>query len=265
MRKIQIIGIYIIALCFSIGYRMYQLLHMIDPQTGFYYTEFRNANIGIFVVSTVLSLALVLLGTFVENQPKFTIKSSKILGGLSFSLSIPAVFMAIKVLSQSQGDKLQISSAIFTFLFAAFMIYYGISLILNKTINKLFCLTPVLFAGIRLAAEFVKYFGLPRIADIIMYILMLLASFVFWHFFSRYTAEISLKHTIKWMLGFGLLASLLCFTNTLPVIYIKLFKTGTEFRSITDYLYFDVLQGIYILVFLKFAYENRSETENVAL
>lgn len=259
MKRAQIVSIYVIALVFSIGYKMFQLLNMIDPQTGFYHTEYKNANTGIFLVSTVLVLALVLLGSFLEDQPKFTLKSSKAVGVLSFLLSIPAVIMAVQVVLSSQDNRFQSVSGIFTILFAAFMSYYGYCLFFNKPINMSACLAPVLFAGVRLASEFVKYFGLPRTAEIIMYILMLLSSFIFWHCFGRFVAGVNLKVTIKWMIGFGLLASLFCFTNTLPVLYIEAFKSGTEYRTITDYLYFDVMQGVYILIFLFFAYKNRGE------
>lgn len=276
---------------FCLGLRFYQHLVMTDQSTGFIQTQYSDSWVGMEIAVAVMLLAIVLLGRLGDKFPAKPIERSKSLGIASLGMAAASIFLTgqqIVMLSadfaelksqmmqlafQQYGGMLakQLIYILLAVLFTIFMLIYGVNLLNGGTMPRGLCVVPVLFTGYRLAMIFLDYFGLVRTEDITIEIITLLFCMVFWHFFSKYNAQVKFSSSVKWLLGLGLSTALLCFINALPVYYLtisSMLGAAVQVRNLSPNLYFELITGVYILIFLANAYsktrfENRQPAERI--
>lgn len=249
MKKAGLICLYIIGLAVSLVFRFIQVTQMTDSQTGFLFTQYENINYVIYAAIGVFVLLIIFLGVFGDGLPAAR-RRSPVLGASTVIMGLLAIYIVLTMavdLSVEVGIILYMLAA---FAFGVYMIYYGICLIIGKSIVSGFAVIPVIFAGVRLGVTFLQYYGLAKTVDIVLEILMMIVCLLFWHYFSKYSVNVKPKATNRWVVGYSLAASLMCFAATLPVYYAKLFTQMESVRSVGRNSYFDLATGIFIIIFL---------------
>lgn len=249
MKKAGLICLYIIGLVISLVFRFVQVTQMTDAQTGFLLPQYENINYVIYAACGVFVLLLILLGVFSDGLPAAR-KRSPVLGTASVIIGAVALYMAM---TTAVNNQIEIGTMIYmlaSLAFGAYMMYYGVCLCCGKSIVEGFAVIPVIFAGLRLGITFWQYYDLAKTIDIVMEILMLIVSLLFWHYFAKYSVNVKPKSTPRWVIGFSLSASLMCFAATLPIYYAKLFTQMESVRDIAHNSYFDLATGVFIIIFL---------------
>lgn len=250
MKKAGLIVLYLIGLTISLAFRFVQVTEMTDSQTGFLLSQYENINYVIYAAVGVFVLLLILLGVFSDGLPASR-RRSPTLGVSSVIIGLIAVYMAMTMATADASLEIGIMLYVLASLaFGGFMIYYGVCLISGKRIVSGFVVILPIFAGVRLAVAFLQYYGLAKTVDIVMEILMMIASLLFWHYFAKYSVDVKPKSTSRWVVGFSLSASLMCFAATLPIYYAKLFTQMESVRNMGHDSYFDLATGVFIIIFL---------------
>lgn len=249
MKKIYLTIIYIIGLVSCLAFRFVQMTQMTDSATGFLYSQYSDTNYmmyGLVLGFTVILVAVCLSGGGLPEKRG----NSVVLGVFSIFMGLAAVIMSIQLVLGIKAEVGIFLYIISTILFAIFMLYYGYTQISGAKMMSGFAVIPVIFAGVRLAIVFLDYYGLAKTVDIGLEIIMLIVSLIFWHYFAKYSVDIKPKSTPRWLLGFALGASILCFAATVPTYYAEFFTTAQSVREIVKTSYFDLVTGIYILIFV---------------
>lgn len=266
MRKTLMYLFLIAGSAVCIGYRYFQLTHIIDPVTGFINQSVSdNSSFVIIGIVAIMMISLLILSALDDQMPKQPLEESVTLGSLSILYSAVGFYFTYQTY-QFSADKLNIILAILSFASNVLILSYGISLIFgSKKIKSAFVL-PAIFAGFRLAVIFLKYFGLAKTSDVILEIITLIILMVFWQVFGKFNVKSQSKISKNWTFGIGLCASLMCFITTVPVLYATYFTEAGEkgVRHLSNFQYFDFATGLYILAFIicTFSFKRKSLNED---
>lgn len=251
MKKAGLICLYVIGLAICLAFRFVQVTQMTDSQTGFLLSQYENINYVIYAAIGIFVLLLLLLGVFSNGLPASR-RRSPVLGVSSIAMGLIAIFMAM-TMTTDVTVSLEIGIMLYmltSLAFGGYMIYYGVCLVSGKRLISGFAVIPVIFAGVRLAVTFLQYYGLAKTIDIVLEILMMIVSLLFWHYFAKYSVDVKPKSTPRWVVGFSLSASLMCFATSIPLYYAKLFTQMESVRSVARDAYFDIATGVFIIIFL---------------
>lgn len=264
MKKVFLIIVYIFGLAACVGYRIVQITSMISPETGFLLREFESSKPTVYIIVGAFVLILILLGVFSKGLPQK--------GGRSITLGIASLLLgAVGLAVTAQlaiGFRAEIGLSLYIVsaaAFSVFMFYYGGCRLIGKRVAPAAALIPVLFAAVRFVIVFLQYYGLAKTIDIVLEIIMLAASLLFWHYFARFTAGVKMNSTPRWLVGFSLSASLLCLSTTLPVYFAKLFTDFASVREVAHTAYFDLATGVFILVFVIATAAGKNEEDSVGI
>ncbi|MBQ2676139.1 MAG: hypothetical protein IJF54_01895 [Clostridia bacterium] len=251
MKRILLFAIFSVATVAAVIGRLFQLLQMTDPETGFFYPKYEGTHFIVLIALAVVILALLLLARFEKRYREKPVKQSYILGISSFALGMVMLAHCIDYAASARyvtkGDW---GYAILALLFMAFFVYYGICLVLDIKLNALSSMIPVLFAGYRLAFSFIKYTGIAKIPDVTLDIIMLGLCMIFWLFFGKTVGSVKYRKSVKWLYGTGLCAALMNLMCAVPKYFIMLFMPHTTVHLVSSCGYIDIAVSLYIIVFI---------------
>lgn len=259
MKKVSLVLLYIVGLAVCLFYRFFQINTMVDTNTGFFLLGYENSNYVFYGLIAAFVVFLVFLGVFGDGI-KQRKHDSAVIGVFSIFLGLVAVVMSIHL---TLGFKNEIGLILYTasaYLFAVFLLVFGYCQIAVKKFPSGLAIIPILFSGIRLTIVFLNYYGLAKTIDVIIEIIMLIMSLLFWNYFCKFAVDMNSKITSRWLVGIALSASLLCFVATVPTYYSQIFLNVKPVSDAISTSYFDLATGIYIVVFLICSFVGQKKT-----
>lgn len=249
MKKLSLAIVYVLGLACCLFFRFLQISKMTNPKTGFLLAGYENTNYMFYGLAAAFVLFLLILGVLGNGVHKKN-NGSKTIGVFSIIMGLFAFAIVAQLALDFKMEAGIILYVLFAFLFGIYMICLGVCELLGKKISAVASVIPVLFAGVRLSVVFLAYYGLAKTVDITLEIIMLIVSLLFWHYFSKFQADVKPNKTSRWLVGFALSASLLCFATVIPSYYSIITFSAETARELSQTSYFDLATGVYILIFL---------------
>lgn len=226
-------SLYVIAglLCVAIPFRTYQLLSLVESETGFY----KEVNWSVYLMYALCILAVLVpyvLTLLAKNVPesRAVYKKNKLLAVASFVFGVGLVADAVSAISTLiltyQGFyTAEISVApivlqgVFGILSAIYIIVFGISYIDGRTFYsryKFLALSPLVWSAVRLIIRFVKKISYVNVSDLMLELFAIAFMMIFFLHFARISSGLSNKKSMRSLWSAGFAAVFFCAVANLP-------------------------------------------------
>lgn len=265
MKYKNIIFLFAVFLPVSIVLRLIQLSFTVDYSTGFFIKEFETNGQAMLVVLLGLCLAPAIFALFSHRNPEKPPQRSIAVGIASFMAAFSVIYelffeeFSVSVLGW------QITAVKITgILTAAFFICYGLAGILKFKIPNICTAVPVLYYILRIICDFTTISSLALISENLLVMLTYSMILLFMLQFAKLYNGLDSEYNFRKLLATGLAAILLCFTQTVPHITLKL-VTGYSFMHTSLATNINIFfMGIFIafFVFSHFSFSNACLTED---
>lgn len=232
--------------------RVYQILKLIEPSTGFYSD---TSNWSIITLYTILGIctAVVLIFSYLSKN----IPAAKLPEGRRIPLAVSGLILSagfvtnifdqvskIKELAseagvsasanfiemiKSSGATLQALDIVFAALSCIYMLVFSVSYIVSKKLYsklKLLALSPLVWAITRVFFRVTKKISFIQVSDLILELAALIFVMIFFFTFARVASEINSEGSMWSVYACGISASLFILTYSIPRL--MLFITGNS-------------------------------------
>ncbi len=248
LKNLKIWLLFLIGLpVFLIG-RTVALYTMIDPATGFFYSEYHTFHL---VYSLLLAgfCVLLLILCLLDRKTTNHLQSSPVLGVGAFLMALVLLIQAANALFTLQFSVLYLLQLLCYVLSALAFCIYGIWHLTGYNKGKGLLLFPILLWILRLISVFIEYTGIANISENVLTLLAIAASTVFLLFHGKLTAGIATKTNYIRAMAFGLPASLLCLLASLPRYLLFFSGNSILLHNVSQSTLLELAMGIYILLF----------------
>lgn len=272
-------------LVLAVPLRMYQLLSIIEEDTGFY----KNVDWSVYVMYALGVTAIIvpyILTNLSKNIPasKSPYRRNKLLAAASIIFAIGIVIDVISAFSSffiniksftaaeislmvtlNQGQIPLLIEAVIGVFAAIYMLVFGISYIDGRTTYsqyKFLAITPLFWCMSRIVLRFVRKIAYVNVSDLMLEIFMLAFMMIFLLAFARISSGLSAGTAMRSLFSSGFVCIFFCTTANLPRLIMVL--TGNMSRLPDEYpfslcdLGFALFAFAYILNAIKCAKENDS-------
>lgn len=226
-------SLYVIAglLCVAIPFRTYQLLSIVEAETGFY----KEINWSVYLMYALCILAVLvpyILTLLAKNVPesRAVYRKNKLLAAASFIFGIGLVADAVNALSTLvltyQGfytEEISVAptvlQGVFGILSAIYIIVFGISYIDGRTFYskyKLLALCPLMWSVVRLIIRFVKKISYVNVSDLMLELFAIAFMMLFFLSFARISSGLSNKKSMRSLWSAGFAAIFFCTVANMP-------------------------------------------------
>lgn len=226
-------SLYVIAglLCVAIPFRTYQLLSLVESETGFY----KEINWSVYLMYALCILAVVvpyILTLLAKNVPesRAVYRKNKLLAAASFVFGAGIVADAVSAISTLiltyQGFyTAEISVAptvlqgVFGILSAIYIIVFGISYVDGRTFYsryKFLALSPLVWSAVRLVIRFVKKISYVNVSDLMLELFAIAFMMIFFLNFARISSGLSNKKSMRSLWSAGFAAAFFCAVANVP-------------------------------------------------
>jgi len=210
-----IVTYFVLALATLSIARVFQILFLLEPKTGFYKTEYSSTHILYITFFICVVIVLAAFAFASRRMPTHAPKVDKFLGILSFLVAISfAISSGVDLVNGLSSTK--ILSAMFSLLAAIFFVIYGLSGISNIKVPLVATLFVFPVWGFRLVTSFVSFTGMANITENIYDILMLCVNLLFFVIMAKILSGVYVIRSIRYAYPVGLIASLLCIMCSVP-------------------------------------------------
>lgn len=269
-------GIFAAALIVALPLRAYQLIFLIDPQTGFFAE--RNFTVPLLYVLLILVGAAFMFLTFFPKNMPFggAAGNSKLFAVLSFLIAVSLIidagiqtseiFASLTSTSVTGYSSGQVSSPLFIsdtllifarILFAAIScIYFAIlgfnycGIIYDVSQFKLLALGPLAWVILRLITDFMWKINYRNISDLLLEMFMLAALMFFFMSFARINSNVNGENAYRKLYAFGFIGSLLALMLSVPRLVLILIGQSARVPKDFTFSMADFLIGIFIIYYL---------------
>ena len=251
MKYKQIILFFVIALPVSLSLRFTQLFQIVEPNTGFFKSEFQGVGGVITIIIIAIALVLALFSFFSHRSPE---KPPKVNLGLGLSSGLLAAAIAIELYfgSATFGTIMWQKAALYVFGIAAILWFaaYSIKDFINIPLPALTSLIPCVYFILKIICNFAGISSLALISDNILLITSYCAVLLFMISFAKLYNNVDSERGFKKLLATGLASVTLCFTQSIPnIAYHFAIKEGyTHTAMVTNLSIF--FTGVFIMAFL---------------
>lgn len=271
-------GIFAAALIIALPLRAYQLIFLIDPETGFYAKT--NFTVPLLYVLLILAgIAFITLSFFPKNMPfGGTVKGGKVFAVLSFLIAVSfiidagiqtseifaaltftdvtgyAVPQTVTTSSVFSSDTLLIFAriifAVISCIYFAILGFNYCGIIYDVSQFKLLALGPLAWVIVRLVSDFMWKINYRNISDLLFEMFMLAAFMFFFMSFARINSNIGRETAYRKLYGFGFIGSLISLMLSVPRLVLIII--GQSERVVNDFTFSlaDFLIGIFIISYL---------------
>lgn len=283
-----LLGLYIAAglLIAAIPVRLYQLLTIIEHDTGFYKAVDRSVYV-MYALAAVAIIASYAVATLAKNIPaskspyrknKF-LAATSILLGIGFVLDVVSAASTFIIKARSftaagisflgtadQGQIPILFEAVFGIFAAIYLLVFGISYIDGRTTYsqyKFLAITPFFWAIARLVTRLISKISYVNVSDLMLEIFGIAFMMIFFMSFARISAGLSNKKAMRSIFSSGAVASFLLGTANIPRLL--LYVSGNSDKITSGYslslcdLAFVFFAASYIINAYKCAKENDSQ------
>lgn len=238
----------------AVPFRMYQLLNIIEADTGFYKRE--DWSVYVMYVLGALAIALCyILATLSKNIPasKSPYRKNKLLAIASFIfaggilLDVVSAFSTFLVNSKSlrnvdmsilstlnQGQLPLLFESVLGVFATIYIIVFGISYIDGRTTYsqyKFLAITPLFWAMSRIVLRFLTKIAYVNISDLLIEIFMLAIMMIFLLNFARISVGLSNKGAMRTVFATGTSGMFFCLVANLPRLIMIITGNGAKVPS----------------------------------
>ena len=259
----SLFGIFAASLIVALPLRAYQLIFLIDPETGFY-TKTNFTVPLLYVLLILVGIAFIALSFFPANMPfGGTAKGGKVFAVLSFLIAVSLIVDAgiqtseIQTVTASSifnSDTLLIfARIIFAVISCVYFTILGFNycgIIYDASQFKILALGPLAWVIVRLISDFMWKINYRNISDLLLEMFMLAAFMFFFMSFARINSNINRDNAYRKLYAFGFIGSLLALMLSVPRLI--LIVLGQSDRIVEDFGFSlaDFLIGIFIIYYL---------------
>lgn len=280
----------------AVPFRMYQLLNIIESDTGFY----KIVDWSVYLIYALGILAIIVpyvLTILAKNVPasKSPFRKNKFLAVASFVFAAGIVFDVVSSLStflinaksfsavgisiMGTVDQAQLPlliESVFGVLAAIYIIIFGISFIDGRTTYsqyKFLALAPLFWAMSRIVIRFVRKIAYVNVSDLMLELFAITFMMIFLLSFARISSGLANSKAMRTLFASGFVGIFFCIVANLPRLIMVLTGNGAalpdEYPFTLCDLGFAVFAFAYIVNAVKCAKENDSaelegkEAENV--
>lgn len=269
----------------AVPFRMYQLLNIIEADTGFY--KVVDWSVYLMYALGVLAIAVpYVLTILAKNVPasKSPFKKNMFLAVASFIFAGGIIFDVVSALStflinarsfsavgisimgtMDQAQLPLLIESVFGILAAIYVIIFGISFIDGRTTYsqyKFLALAPLFWAMSRIVIRFVRKIAYVNISDLMLELFAITFMMIFLLSFARICAGLANSKAMRTLFASGFVGIFFCVASNLPRLLMVL--TGNGYALPDEYpftlcdLGFAVFAFAYIFNVVKCAKENDS-------
>ena len=264
MKYKNIIFLFAVFLPVSIVLRLMQLSFTVDYSTGFFIKEFEtNGNAMLWVV-LALCLAPAVFALFSHRNPEKPPKKNIAVSVASIMAAFSVVYelffeeFSMAVLNW-QITPVKVAGIVTT----AFFICFALQGFIKFKIPDICTAIPVIYYILRMICDFTTISSLALISENLIVMLTYSMILLFMLQFAKLYNGIDAEYNFRKLLATGLSAVIMCFTQTVPHIILKL-STGYSFMHTSLATNVNIFfMGIFIAVFVfsHFSYGNSCLTE----
>lgn len=246
----------LLVFCFGIlaacPIRVYQILKLIEPSTGFYSDTSNWSIITLYIILIACSVIILLFSYLSKNIPAARLPEGRriplAISGLIFSATfISDIFNqvdTVKTLAadnaatgisnffayiKAAGATLPVIEIVFAALSCIYMLVFSVSFIISKDLYarlKVLALSPLVWAIVRVFFRVTKKISFIQVSDLILELFALVFIMIFFFTFARVASGVNSSDSMWSMYACGTTASLLILTYSLPRL--MLFVTGNS-------------------------------------
>ena len=278
-------SLYIVFGLMAVGviFRMYQLLNIIEPDTGFY--KVKDWSVYVMYALSVLAIIVpYVLTILAKNVPasKSPFRKNMLLAVGSLIFAIGIVFDVVTSLSafllnaksfsvaglsilgtMDQGQVPLRIESVFGIFAAIYMLIFGISYIDGRTTYsqyKFMAITPLFWAMSRIVLRFVRKIAYVNVSDLMLELFMLIFMMVFLLNFARISSGLANSKAMRTVFASGFVGIFFCTVANLPRLIMVITANGGKLPdeypfSLCD-LVFAIFAFAYIINAMKCAKEN---------
>lgn len=281
-------GTFAAALVLALPIRVYQLLFLIEPATGFYSKT--NFTVPFLYVLLAAAGVLFFLLSYYPKQVSFggKIKSSKIFAVLPFAIAVAFIIdAAIKTsdifamvtstdvtgyaASQNMpslfsGDSfmifIRIIFAVISCVYFAILGFSYCGIIYDASQFKSLALAPLAWTIFRLITDFMWKINYRNISDLLLEMFMLAAFMFFFLSFARINSDIGREGAYRKLYAFGFTGSLIALTLSVPRLVLILIGQSNHIVNDFGFSPVDLLIGIFMVYYLLISVKSKEEPES---
>ncbi len=229
-------------LCAAIPFRTYQLLRLVESDTGFY----KEINWSVYLMYALCILAVLvpyILTFLAKNVPesRAVYGKNKLLAASAFIFAAGVVADAVSAISTVvlvyQGYLVaEISliptmlEGIFGILSAIYIMIFGVSYIDGRTTYsryKFLALFPIMWSVVRLIIRFVKKISYVNVSDLMLELFAIAFMMLFFLAFARISSGLSNKKSMRSLWSAGFAASFFCAAANVPRLLMVITANGS--------------------------------------
>ncbi len=274
LAPIKLIFIMAIAALFTIPLRTFQLVNIIEPQTGFYAKY--DISIPFLYILLATACLLLFLFSFISEampKPKLPEGKNKLIGITSFLLSASLLFDSIvqidkllfaynKCKSESNnvffclvkmGGVTAFVQALFAILSAVYFSIFAISHLKGKRFyesEQVMALFPIIWGLCRAIQRFIEPIRFKNVSELLLQLFMLIFMLVFFLSFARIASQVNCDKSVWLLFSSGLCACLIAITITVPSVIVMIMGNSSLLYSHYPVSFCDMFFAIFVIALL---------------
>lgn len=223
-----------IVLFFGIAYpaslllRILQLFFTIETKTGFFKNEYKSAGMYLLLLIVAVCVALGIICFTSHRNPEHPPKTNPLISVCSAFL---AVMIGAGLVSESFAGtvmKWQMNLLFITgFAAVVYFLFYSISGFLKINIPNICTIIPSIYLVLRIICTFSSISSLALISDNLIILSAYCVSLLFFICFGKLYNKIDTEANFRKIMAYGLVATVLCFTQSIPHIIINLVNNNS--------------------------------------
>jgi len=246
----------LLVFCFGIlaacPIRVYQILKLIEPSTGFYSDTSNWSIITLYIILGICAAVIMIFSFLSKNIPAAKLPEGRriplAVSGLILSATfISDIFNQLDNIAQLAEDNgavgivnvfaylkaadamLPAVEIVFAALSCIYMLVFSVSFIISKDLYaklKVLALSPLVWAILRVFFRVTKKISFIQVSDLILELCALVFIMIFFFTFARVASGVNSEGSMWSVYGCGITAALFIFTYSIPRI--MLFVTGNS-------------------------------------
>ena len=219
----KILLFFMVALPLSIALRFFQIVYVIEAETGFFAQEFEGYGNAMTLVIFAFSIAMAVFAFLSRREPKEAIRPNTVMsiGAVMFGFSVLYELAAETfppVVKPWQVTLLNVTGLVT----AAYFILFAMKRFINIPLPNDFAIIPTVYLILRVICDFTAISSLALISDNLLLMAVYSVSLLFMLNFAKFYNNAGGENSARKLLASGLSAVILCATQSVPHILVNL-------------------------------------------
>ncbi|NCC87187.1 MAG: hypothetical protein EOM05_04900 [Clostridia bacterium] len=276
-----------IATLVAVPLRTYQIMNIIEPQTGFYAKYDISIVIlyALLVVACFLIFILSFIGSTIPSF-EFSEKKNKTIGVCAALFSLSLLFDSIIQIDKvaciyndynstnttvldyfikSGGVTLGVQS-LFAILSAVYFSIFAASYFKGKrfySTERLLALSPVIWAICRVIKRFIEPISFKNVSELLLQLFMLVFMLIFFLSLARIASKVNFEKSMWVLYASGLCSALIAMTTAVSSAIVMIIGKSSLLYSQYSFSYSDILFSIFVVVLLLEIIPSKAQIEQI--